>query len=228
MDGFRGVVLPGYILAATPRSGSTLLCALLRSSGVAGRPESLFRAEDRAEYAAEWGVSGWPDYLRAAETAAYGGTGLAGVRLMWPSCAELEGLGVDVPRLYGPTRFLFLQRGDTVGQAVSWAKAEMSGTWHLGFEEAAVPGVPRYDFARLQALCTRIAEENAAWEAFFARHAITPLRMSYEALSADPVGIAEGALRFLGVGTWQPLQAGNRKMADAESADWAARFRAES
>src|SRR3954451_20281403 len=33
-----------YIVAATPRSGSTLLCELLKSTGVAGRPAEHFEA----------------------------------------------------------------------------------------------------------------------------------------------------------------------------------------
>src|SRR4051794_20523279 len=33
-----------YIVAATPRSGSTLLCELLKGSGVAGRPNEDFQA----------------------------------------------------------------------------------------------------------------------------------------------------------------------------------------
>jgi trehalose 2-sulfotransferase len=33
-----------YVVCATPRSGSTLLCELLKSTGVAGRPEEYFEA----------------------------------------------------------------------------------------------------------------------------------------------------------------------------------------
>ena len=31
-----------YLVCATPRSGSTLLCELLKETGVAGRPEEYF------------------------------------------------------------------------------------------------------------------------------------------------------------------------------------------
>lgn len=39
LDGARS-----YVVCATPRSGSTLLCELLKSTGVAGRPEEYFEA----------------------------------------------------------------------------------------------------------------------------------------------------------------------------------------
>ncbi|MGH3680948.1 MAG: Stf0 family sulfotransferase [Natronosporangium sp.] len=35
-----------YLICATSRTGSTLLCGLLRSTGVAGRPESYVRQPD--------------------------------------------------------------------------------------------------------------------------------------------------------------------------------------
>ncbi|HMF66717.1 MAG TPA: Stf0 family sulfotransferase, partial [Phyllobacterium sp.] len=34
-----------YVICGTPRSGSTLLCDLLESTGIAGRPASYFRSE---------------------------------------------------------------------------------------------------------------------------------------------------------------------------------------
>jgi trehalose 2-sulfotransferase len=37
-----GKVTKSYVVCATPRSGSTLLCALLAGTGVAGRPEEYF------------------------------------------------------------------------------------------------------------------------------------------------------------------------------------------
>ena len=37
-----GKVTKSYVVCATPRSGSTLLCALLAGTGVAGNPEEYF------------------------------------------------------------------------------------------------------------------------------------------------------------------------------------------
>ena len=34
-----------YLICATQRSGSTLLCELLKQTGVAGRPEEYFEAQ---------------------------------------------------------------------------------------------------------------------------------------------------------------------------------------
>ncbi len=40
-----------YVLCGTPRTGSTLLCSLLCSTGVLGRPESYFREPDEVAWA---------------------------------------------------------------------------------------------------------------------------------------------------------------------------------
>lgn len=85
----------GYILCATPRSGSTLLCALLASSGVAGQPQSWFRAESMGHYAKAWGIGrkggfDWVAYLAAAIAAGRGDIALMGLRLMWPTLGEVR------------------------------------------------------------------------------------------------------------------------------------------
>ena len=45
-----------YIICATPRSGSTLLCDMLAGSGVAGNPNSYYRPPSIAHFAAQMGV----------------------------------------------------------------------------------------------------------------------------------------------------------------------------
>lgn len=89
---YRGEVTApwSYLLCATPRTGSTLLCSLLSSTGVAGRPESYFREQDEHAWAARLGVpiagDGSFDYLAFGRAAARAGRtpyGVFGARIMW-------------------------------------------------------------------------------------------------------------------------------------------------
>ncbi len=231
-----------YIICATPRCGSTLLCSLLRSSKVAGRPESWFRLANRPAWAAEWGIADsagrflWPDYLRAAATAGTTANGTFGLRLMWNMLSELATeLGGAAPRdqaallsrTFGPLHFLHLTRDDLVAQAVSRHKAEVSGTWHIGLEEADRPVVPHYDPAAIAFYLAEAEADNLAWNTWFAANGVTPLRLRYEALSADPFGTTLNVLDHLGLPTGLALSATNVRMADAVSAAWSARFRSE-
>jgi trehalose 2-sulfotransferase len=230
-----GKPMAGYIICATPRTGSTLLCALLRAAGVAGWPESWFRAQSMGEFAADWGIVGpgpgfdWDVYFARARVAAEHGGPVAGLRIMWPTMPELIARGVDVARIFGPMRLIHLTRGDEAGQAVSRLRAEMTGTWHLGFEESDRPGAECYDFDRLLHWRDETRAHNRKWEQWFAKVGQAPIRLTYEGLAANPGGTARQLLADLGLDlpAGRDLAVGNRRMADVVSADWAARFRAD-
>jgi trehalose 2-sulfotransferase len=231
-----------YILCGTPRSGSTLLCSLLRSSGVAGQPESWFRLPNRAAWAQGWGIANgrgdyaWSDYLSAAISAGTGTNGVFGLRLMWNMLgelvADLGGAPVSqqadlLGRTFGPAQFICLSRRDLVAQAVSRHKAEVSGTWHLGFGEAENPAVPHYDAASIGRYLNEATADALAWEGWFTAQGITPHCVFYEDLADNPAAVAEDTLTWLGLSPRGPLVATNRRMADETSASWAKRFRAE-
>lgn len=229
------------IVCATPRTGSTLLCALLAASGTGGRPESWYRAEDRAEYEADWRVAPGDaaGFLAGAIQAGSDASGTFGLRVQAPSLqpmlAELRSLLGDLrdlallERAFGPCRFIHIRRKDGVAQAVSRLKAEVSQVWHLDGTETAPRSEASYDAARLDRFRAEAEAGNAAWEAWFTATGITPERLVYEEFSAAPAEVVRRLLDRFGLspapGT--AISAPNRRMADATSAAWAARYRAE-
>lgn len=236
--------MTGYVICATPRSGSTLLCNLLRASGVAGDPQSWFRAADRQDHARAWGIlrgdGGFDpaDYLAAALRAGRGGGPVFALRLMQDSLEGLvDSLGGAAPpdqaallmRHFGPLRFVHLSRPDRIAQAVSRHRAEVSGTWHLGFEEAEHPAPVTYDADRIAHWMKEVAAAEAAWEAWFDASRISPLRVTYADLSADPEACTLRVLQGLGLSLppGRRLAVPNRRMADQVSAAWVRRFAAE-
>jgi len=229
------------VICATPRTGSTLLCALLEASGVAGRPESWFRAEDRADYARDWGIAPADDsapdagtYRAAAIRAGQSANGIFGLRIQaatLPSLMAEIGAAPGSARarfgeVFGPCRFLHIRRQDEVAQAVSRLKAEVSQIWHLdGHQPDRPAGYPEYDAARIDAFIAEAAAGNRLWEEWFGREHVTPLRLDYESFSADPQTHVRRILRGLDLPDDMPLEVANRRMADATSRDWAARYR---
>lgn len=242
------------IICATPRSGSTLLCDLLAASGVAGRPNSYFRRQSIPDFARAFGVPMIEGveglqfdraYLDAVRRAGRSGTSVFGLRFMWETAAELSsrldrlfpGLPSDAARFeraFGKPLYLHLSRHDKVAQAVSRLKAEQTGLWHRAAdgserERTAPPQPPAYDAGRLRAFADEAAHDDAAWRRWFAAQELEPMPLTYEALAADPRAVLANILSALGQ---DPARAGTvelstAKMADAESAAWAARFRAE-
>ena len=48
-----------YLICATPRSGSFLLCEALKNTGIAGNPEEYFWRGDEPFWKERWGVSNY-------------------------------------------------------------------------------------------------------------------------------------------------------------------------
>lgn len=234
-----------YILCTAPRSGSTLLCSLLRASGVAGVPESYFHRDSVADWAQELDLPGDSPLSRVLATALAtgdGGTGVFGLRLQRTSVpflmTQLTGLypeaGSDAARMaaaFGTPVYVHLRRGDLLGQAISRVRAEQSGLWHRAadgseLERLAPPAEPFYDRAALTAALAEAERLNAGWHDWFAAEGIEPLRVTYEELSAGPGAVLARILAFIGADPTKAhgVQPGTATLADALSEAWRARF----
>lgn len=240
-----------YIICATPRTGSTLLCDLLASTKTAGKPDSFFMSNMDPVWSEQLGLpvrDGLSDsdyasaYLKAAVTAGQGQTGIFGLRLMRENLDDLSalidkvfpGLPSDQDRLhaaFGEILYIHLAREDKLAQAVSMIKAEQTGLWHVApdgseLERLAPPKEPAYDFDRIASTLARLEQSDAAWLTWFDAQGIEPLRVGYEGLSANPAEAVSRICGTLGVPAPAPgsLKPGVAKLADAISLEWMRNF----
>ncbi len=235
-----------WLLCATPRSGSTLLCGLLESSGVAGHPRSYFNRRGLHNYATDWRVAqpseGRIDaaYVQAALTAGRTSNGIFGGRLMAESRSELladlaaatnQRSANQLELLtshFGRLRFVHLRRVDAVAQAVSWARSLQTHYWHPG--EPIEPGAedPHYDEELIERLVTTIQRFEAEWNTWFGEEDITPYEITYEQLAAEPLATAHNVLDFLDLElpAGQQLVVGHHRQADQVNSEWIHRFNA--
>jgi LPS sulfotransferase NodH len=241
-----------YLICATPRTGSSLLCGLLDSAGVAGHPESYFRQPSEQEYAARWGIVSssdgafsYADYVRAAMAEGTTGNGVFAARIMWGTLDELVArLGPLYPdmagapdlellcRAFGRTRFVYLRRGDVVAQAVSLLRAEQTDVWHdtEGFAAAGENREPArepcFDFGRIEELIREIEDGNLAWQRWFGSAGVQPHLVRYEELEVAPVEITLGVLGFLGLrlAPGRQLVVRHKRLADEISSQWIASY----
>lgn len=235
-----------YLICATPRTGSTLLCGLLESSGVAGHPASYFNRKTLTAYADAWHIARPRDgridegFVRAALTVGRTSNNVFGGRLMAETMPELiAGLAASAPRpadtddlglliaQFGRLRFVHLRRRDVIAQAVSWAKALQTHFWHP--HEAVAPGgqEPRYDEVLIGQLVATIESAEADWATWFNAHGIVAHEVTYEELAADPRSAAQGVLDYLGltVPHGRQLIVRHHRQADQVNADWTTRFK---
>lgn len=243
-----------YIICGTPRTGSTLLCDLLASTKRAGNPDSFYGRKFLAWWAKEWNLPSPEtmserayniEYLNMAIKVGKGGTEIFGLRLMRENLGELSetldqihpGLASDRARLekaFGNILYLHLSREDKLAQAVSLIKAEQTGLWHVApdgteIERLAPPKDPEYDFERISRELAELESYDVAWNSWFAEQQITPLRIGYETLSADPAATLSRICAELGVPAPNPddVKPGVAKLSDAISLDWMRRYRSE-
>jgi LPS sulfotransferase NodH len=239
-----------YIICTAPRSGSTLLCRMLKATGIAGDPSSLFYRPAIDDWADRLGVPAEGrterDHLAALIAAALergrGGTPVFGLRQQRASFAYLcEKLAVLHPeaktdrdrieRSFGPTRFIHLTRADKLSQAISLLKAQQTGLWHVAvdgseLERTDAPRTPEYDAAAISDTIATLTDYDRGWANWFAQQAIEPIRLTYDDLAEAPT---ESLCKLLDTLSLDPTAANTvtpdvKKMADTTTESWAARF----
>ncbi|HEX5780816.1 MAG TPA: Stf0 family sulfotransferase, partial [Solirubrobacteraceae bacterium] len=236
-----------YLVCATPRSGSTLVCEALKGTGVAGRPEEYFEAVP-----ATGRLPRPADYLEGLDDAeALALVGGAPAREP-PPYSSLEGVGSydehvaralewgttpngvfgaklmwdHVGRLpaLGDPRYVWVRRGDVVRQAVSLWRAMQTQSWRDDSTDGeGGQHAPQYSFAALRHLVARLTDHDARWREFLAGAPV--LEVTYEELTADLPGVIRRTLDHVGVADSVDIpQPAMRRQADELSEAWVAAY----
>ena len=238
-----------YLVCATERSGSTLLCELLTGTGVAGRPEEYFeflnasgRVRQPREYFAEADDADilellpplepplpavpWPERLAAARERGTTPNGVFGAKMMWAYLGDFLAHGEPEEQL-GPLRWVHVERRDTLAQAISLWRAVQTAQWRAEDRDAAVE--PVFHAGAIAHLKDRLEAHAAAWRDWFAERGIEPLEIVYEEFAADPEPTICAVLDHVGVpsdGVPVP-EPPMRRQSDGRSQEWVDRFRDE-
>ncbi len=216
--------LRGYAICTAPRSGSAYLCQLLDSTRVLGRPYEFFNpaiktlprmADHPADPASQLerittrgatpnGVYGFKLFAAQADRAA---------ETHWPTV---------LPNL----TFLRLIRRDTLGQALSLARAQQTGQYRWNFE---ISGSAVYDREKIQSLLARVVQAQARWELYFARIGLQPLSLVYEDVVERPQAAVDAIAALVKVegAVCDFSRVEIKVQRDAVSAEWRERFLAE-
>jgi trehalose 2-sulfotransferase len=203
-------------IATAPRSGSWLLADSLRHLDV-GRPEEFFRADLETDYREQWGLPPAAPYLDFVDRVLSLGqapNGVFAVKVHWFQFAMLLGRlrathqggdGVSdvalLERHFGNVRLVYLERTDTLRQAISWARAIRTNEW-WSIEGSAAPGggpVPEYDFETIKHLYYLLCDYKRCWREWIARSGLRPVEVSYETLARDHDAAVHRVVAALGL-----------------------------
>jgi LPS sulfotransferase NodH len=118
-----------------------------------------------------------------------------------------------------------VSRHDHVAQAISMWRALQTRAWRAENDDAVEPV---YSYTAIDHLVRMLDAHDDAWSAWFADHGVTPLRLSYDALAADPAAELRRTLEFLDVAgeldAPAPAEPPLRRQAGEQSAAWADRY----
>jgi LPS sulfotransferase NodH len=237
-----------YLVCATPRSGSTLLCDVLASTGVAGRPQEFWEAlpgtglprqpreylpgldDDAAGVELPPVRTGAPlppfrERLAAAFRDGTTANGVFGAKVMWGYLQPvLDGLDGEPEAALPDLHYVLVRRRDKLRQAISLWRAIQSQEWsrhHHPCDGAEAPELV-YSSAAIDALQAQLAEQEAAWESWLAARPRPPLLLDYEDYAEEPQTAVAAVLDHLGIAHPGDMPASTRmrRQSDGLSDDW--------
>lgn len=226
-----------YFVCGTPRAGTSLLTGLLKSTGIAGKPEEYFWRDNMSESSKHRRGSTFAKYVAGVMREGTTANGVFGSKLMWgymnDFLSRLRGASEQnelsdralLELFFGSPRFVWISRKDVIAQAVSWAKAIQTDVWydHLGHKPVRDP---KFDFDQIDALVREATEHNEAWQRWFATNGFEPHPVRYEDLVLDYVGTTGRILHFLGIEFAEgfSVAAETRRQGDALNERWVDRY----
>lgn len=219
-----------YVIAVTPRSGSSHLCAVLKNTQQMGEPDEAL-SQHLIPQRLRLVPARTPDeYLQHVLKQTQTQNGLSGLKASWFQFKIFSDL-LEEPDTWDGYTFIYLTRRNLAAQAVSLYCATETNVFHTNVEHDAdairkLHELP-YNYAEILRWYKHIAAQEAGWQAYFSQHNICPLTLYYEDIEHDVASVSQRIARYLG----QPLAAQQaasetvfRKIGNRRNAEWAGRF----
>ena len=199
-----------YIITSVQRSGTHLLCSILRSTGIAASPEEHFLCKPGETWEKRWGAPSRLAYVQNVLRQNTTANGVFGTVVMWsyfermllmlqeiPAYKNLNGAQLLAAVFRNP-KYIWMRRRNHVEQAVSWAMACQTGIWSQKAEKKTHPrAIPKFDFKVIDEWRNRIAAHDDGWVNYFHDNQIEPLILFYEDVVTSHRIAAERILEFL-------------------------------
>lgn len=207
----------GYVICSEHRTGSTLLCQWLDATGMLGHPAEYFaRTEDSIA------IDRDPSKLAGVLAKATTPNGVYGIKLFSQQFDVT--MKADWVRRLPEPYFVYLERRDLLGQAISLVRALQTQQYRSHEDPQASA---RYDGKAIHLHLRRLAEANARWRLYFARNGIAVLWLVYEDMILDPTPVVSAVATHIGIAAPSGIDPRSVEVAiqrDGVSEAWRARF----
>ena len=235
-----------YTIWFSQRTGGSLLCKALGSTGVAGKldewllPENLmehYGAKGYAELQEHlWNLGSTPNRVFGAKYSFHEPhfSRTLNTFEMFPNSSEsIPGMPRALlwERAFPNGRHIFMTRRNKVRLAVSWWKAIQTDEWQrkTGEIPKATESAEAYSFDAIHHLCCESVMRECGIQEFLSEAGIIPLTVAYEDLVLDYEGTVKRILEYLEI-DWGRVTIAPPyfdRLTDDVSENWTARFREE-
>lgn len=232
-----------YTIWFSQRTGSTLLCRGLQSTGLAGKPSEWLNASDlldkyQLDNYAElqkrlWQLGSTPNGIFGVKTGAgepYFSKIIKTFK-QFPGCNPESNNRVEIWENALPNhKHIYMTRRNKVRLAVSWWKAIKSEEWHRKQGQSPVDAdlKNKYSYRAIAHLFAECSMREAAIQEFFAEGSIVPLTIVYEDFILSYEKTIRNILDYLEIVNSEKVAIANpplQKLANDLSEEWVQRFR---
>lgn len=216
----------GYVICATPRSGSNYLCQVLASTGQLGNPLEYFNTPGRQRHT----DPNYPkdpraqiDIVRSMGATPNGIYAAKVLPVQYYRVRKKVDLFHELPNL----KFVRLRRRDLLGQAISAVRAEQTG--QITASDRARKE-PIYDAQDIRHSIRAVQARESIWDQVMLEFGVQPLTFEYEDVMRDPQAAVDQVAALMGLAASPPLNPALVRVTvqrDRETEAWRQRFLAD-
>jgi len=214
-----------YIIAATPRVGSTFLSKLMWETGTLGCPAEYFNYNRiMFRMAARFGAETPEEYLQALFRFRTTPNSVFGLKLHYDHLQFLSISGL-IKRL-GQIKVLRIVRNDPISESVSFSRAIQTNNWTSFATENTTSAT--YNTDHLNWCAKHLHWQKQSWNHFLNSQKISHLTIDYQSMIADPTGTIRYIQQALGFPDTPKLELKLPEMSrqsDGSSLEWIERYK---
>jgi LPS sulfotransferase NodH len=220
-----------YIIAITPRSGSSYLCDMMTGTKLFGKPQEALDSSNLKNHL-KINIPGRTpeEYIRNLIRVRRTANNVSGLKASWFQFQNFMTAMNDTLYLSG-FKYIYLTRRNLTEQAVSLYKATASSVFHTNKEHSADAlkqlDQLEYDYKAIKDWYDHIVAQEKGWQDYFYKQRIFPLCISYEEIEEDVFTVLKRIAIYISVSPENivmPEFSAFKKVSDERNLEWSLRF----
>lgn len=220
-----------YIIAMTPRSGSSHLCDVIKNTRLLGTPGEFLPREFMPKILERAPAESADQYIGNVLKVMQTPNHVSGLKTSWfqfqAFCGALSNRS-EIRQF----KYIYLTRRDLAAQAISLYKATESSVFHTNIQhsEQALAKLNDldYNYAKIDEWFRHIVAQENGWQKFFLTTKIFPLFVTYEDIDSDVTAVVERIAAYLGVAlnedALESPKSIFKKLANRKNVEWSAKY----